>query len=209
MLAKPMCLASAHTASVATLVLLTLAALPLWAESGSASPQATAATPTPAAPATDWVYPLIKGYGGVHPRPELPVRPSPSLDYKIIVDVTHGGTDHDKVFGSLVRLARLVNVMAYTGVPREHVHIVAVIENEAGFAAFSNAAYRKQFHIDNPNLALLHELKQSGVELMVCSQALAENGFEDSDIAPDVEVTLSALTDFAVYGERGYSYLQL
>ncbi len=207
MLAKPTRPASAHTASLVALMLLTLAALPLWAESDSASPQATQATQ--ATPATEWVYPLIKGYGGVHPRPELPMRPSPSVDYKIIVDVTHGGTDHDKVFGSLVRLARLVNVMAYAGVPHEHLHIAAVIENEAGFAAFSNAAYRKQFHIDNPNLALLHALRQAGVELMVCSQALAENGFEDSDIAPDVEVTLSALTDFAVYGERGYSYLQL
>lgn len=158
---------------------------------------------------TIWVYPVIKGYGGVHPREELPVRPSPSLEYKIIADVTHGEADHGKVSGSLVRLARLVNLMSYAGVPRENVHIAAVIENEAGFAAFSNAAYQKRFHIDNPNLALLHELRQSGVELMVCSQALVENGVPDGDIAPDVEITLSALTDFAVYGERGYSYLQL
>ncbi len=211
MLAKPthpasippasLVVASVPHSSLVILMLLALAAVPSWAASDSASPQA--------APTTEWVYPVIKGYGGVHPRPDLPVRPSPALDYKIIVDVTHGETDHEKVFGSLMRLARLVNLMAYAGVPREHVHIAAVIENEAGYAAFTNTAYRKQFHIDNPNLALLHELKESGVELMVCSQALAENGFEDSDIAPDVEVTLSALTDFAVYGQRGYSYLQL
>lgn len=196
MLAKP-----THPASVFTLMLLALAASPLWADSDSASPQAP--------PATEWVFPVIKGYGGVHPRPDVAVTPSPTVDYKIVVDVTHGSMDHDKVSGSLVRLARLVNVMAYSGVPHEHVHIVAVIENEAGLAVFSNAAYRKQFHVDNPNLALLHELKQSGVELMVCSQAMAENGVVDADISPDVQITLSALTDFAVYGGRGYSYLQL
>ncbi len=196
MLAKPM-----HPASVMILMMLALAASPLRADPDSAAPQ----TAQPIA----WVYPVIKGYGGVHPRLDVAVRPSAAVDYKIIVDVTQGSTDHDKAYGSLIRLARLVNVMSYAGVPSEHVHIAAVIENEAGFAAFSNAAYRKRFHVDNPNLPLLHELKRSGVELMVCSQALAENGIEDADIAPDVEITLSALTDFAVYGERGYSYLQL
>ncbi len=183
------------------LTVLAAAAPPLNADPNDAAGNAQSAI--------TWVYPVIKDYGGVHPRPDLPVRPSPATDYKIIADVMHGGTDHDKVLGSLVRLARLVNVLAYAGVPREHVHIVAVIENEAGFAAFSNAAYQKSFHVDNPNLALLHELKQAGVALMVCSQAMAENDVADGDISPDVQITLSALTDFAVYGEGGYSYLQL
>ncbi len=182
-------------------ILLAAAAAPLRADPGGAVADSGTATL--------WVYPLIKGHGGVHPRPDLPARMTPDADYKVIVDVTHGDADHAKVSGSLERLARLVNLMAYAGIPRERVHIAAVIENEAGDAALSNAAYRKRFRMDNPNLELLRELKQSGVELMVCSQALAENGLQDGDIAPDVEITLSALTDFAVYGARGYSYLQL
>lgn len=125
------------------------------------------------------------------------------------MDVVHGDSDPARVLGSLVRLARLVNLMSYAGIPRDHVHLAAVIEGTAAFAAFSNAAYRKRFKVDNPNLALVHELKQSGVELMVCAQALAENDLQDSDISPDVTITLSALTDFVVYGQRGYSYLQL
>ncbi len=159
--------------------------------------------------ATLWVYPVIKDYGGVHPRPDLPAGTAPGVDYKVIADVAQASPDHSKVSGSLFRLARLVNLLAYAGVPAAHVHIAAVIEGAAGYAAFSNAAYRKRFNVDNPNLALLRELKQSGVELMVCSQAMAENGIADGDISPDVEITLSALTDFAVYGARGYSYLQL
>lgn len=156
-----------------------------------------------------WVYPVIRGYGGVRPRPDLPSRLSPATDYKVIVDVVHGDSDHTKVLGSLVRLARLANLMGYAGVPRDHVHIAAVIEGMAGFAVLTNDAYRKRFKVDNPNLALLHELKSSGIELMVCAQALAENGWPDSDVSPEVTVTLSALTDFVVYGQRGYSFLQL
>jgi intracellular sulfur oxidation DsrE/DsrF family protein len=99
--------------------------------------------------------------------------------------------------------------MAYAGIPRNHIHIAAVIEDMAGFSVLTDEAYRKQFNVYNPNLVLLHELKDAGVELMVCAQALAENNWVDSDVTPDVTVTLSALTDFVVYGQRGYTFMQL
>lgn len=159
--------------------------------------------------ASRWVYPVIPGYGGVRPRPDLPASIVPQADYKVIADVTHGETDPSQVNGSLQRLARLINLMAYAGAPREHVHVAAVIEGGAVYAAFTNVAYRERFKVDNPNLALLHELRAAGVELMVCAQALAENDLPDAVVSADVSVTLSALTDFAVYGQRGYSYLQL
>ena len=47
------------------------------------------------------------------------------------------------------------------------------------------------------------------MELLVCSQAMAEMGLKDSDIGPDITISLSALSDFVVYGQRGYSYMQL
>jgi len=189
-----------HTAILAGLLCLLIAGTPLRADTG--------ATRSPTVPATLWVFPVIKGYGGVHPRADLP-GPAPGIDYRMIADVIHASRDPRRVAGSLQRLARLVNLMRYAGVPSAHVHIVAVIEGPAGFAAFSDAAYRKRYHVDNPNLPLLGELEQAGVRLMVCSQALAENGVEDHDIAPGIEITLSALTDFATYGALGYSYLQL
>lgn len=190
-----------------------VAAQAITADSAGTLPSAVtsrsvAATGSRTAGATLWVYPIIKGYGGVHPRPYLP-GVAPRADYRVIADVIHGNKDPGQVSRGLQRLARLVNLFAYANVPRSHVHIVAVIEGPAGFAAFSNVAYRKRFHIDNPNVPLLQELERSGVELMVCSQAMAENGLEDRDIAPGVRITLSALTDFAIYGARGYSYMQL
>jgi intracellular sulfur oxidation DsrE/DsrF family protein len=160
-------------------------------------------------PGTVWVNPVIKDFGEVHPRPDAAVQPDPNADYKVIVDVVHGRKDHTAVLGSLQRLARIVNLLAYAKVPPEHVHLVAVIEGDASFAAVSNATYRKYFKVDNPNLKILHELKLSGVQLLVCGQAMAENGLVDSDVGPDITVSLSALTDFVVYGHRGYSYMQL
>lgn len=193
----------------------TMAACALMSAAGAgthawASPAPSdAPAAAPAAAAGQWVYPVVPGYGGVRPRADLPSELSSRTDYKVIVDVVHGDPDHASVPGSLVRLARLVNLMGYAGIPRDHVHIAVVIEGLAGFSVLTNEAYRKRFKVDNPNLALLHELKEAGVELMVCAQALAENDWSDSDVTPDVTVTLSALTDFVVYGQRGYSYMQL
>jgi intracellular sulfur oxidation DsrE/DsrF family protein len=160
-------------------------------------------------PGTVWINPVIKDFGRVHPRPDAAVQPDPAADYKVIVDVVHGSKDHTEVYGSLQRLARIVNLMGFAKVPPDHVHIVAVIEGEASLAAASNTVYRKIYKVDNPNIAIIHALKQAGVTLLVCGQALAENGFKDSDVNPDVTVSLSALSDFVVYGQRGYSYMQL
>ncbi len=176
---------------------------------------ATVAKTKPAAredgslPGTVWINPVIKNFGRVHPRPDAAVQPDPSADYKVIVDVVHGGKDHSEVNGSLQRLARIVNLMGFARVPPEHVHIVAVIEGEASLAAASNDMYRKFYKVDNPNAPIIHALKAAGVTMLVCGQALAENGFKDSDVNPDVTVSLSALSDFVVYGQRGYSYMQL
>jgi intracellular sulfur oxidation DsrE/DsrF family protein len=159
--------------------------------------------------ATLWVYPVIKHFGGVHPRPDLPTGLAPGSDYKVIADVVRGDPDRTRALPALQRLARLVNLFAYAGVPAAHVHVAAVIEGEVASAILTNAAYRTRFNLDNPNLELLHELRKSGVELMVCAQTLAESRVPDGDISPDVAVSLSALTDFAAYEARGYSYLQL
>ncbi len=187
------------------------AILTRWALAAAAAAllgSATIAAAAPAPPATLWIFPVIKGYGGVHPRPDLPGVAAGGV-YRVIADITQGNKDPTKVARGLQRLARLVNLFAYAGVPRAHVHIAAVIEGPAGFAAFSNAAYRKRFHVDNPNRPLLRELRQAGVKLMVCSQAMAENGIADADVSPNVHITLSALTDFASYGAQGYNYMRL
>jgi intracellular sulfur oxidation DsrE/DsrF family protein len=158
---------------------------------------------------TEWLYPVISGYGGVHPGANLPIRPEPGIEYKIIVDVVHTNPDPAKFSSSLDRLARLVNLMGYAGIPAEHVHMVAVLDEAAGLLALTNESYRNRFKVDNPNLALLHQLKIHGVELMICSQAMAGNKLVERDFTSDATVTLSALSDFVVFGQRGYSYMQL
>lgn len=157
----------------------------------------------------EWIYPVIPNIGGVHPRPNLPVRPDPNVGYKIFVDVVSKERDPSGQFQGLKRLARLVNLMGYGKVPPSHVHIVALLDGGSGYAAAKNAFYEEQFKADNPNLPIVHALRKAGIKLMICSQALAENGIPDKAVDPDVTITLSALTDAVVYGQKGYIYMQL
>lgn len=163
-----------------------------------------------AAPALQWVTPVIAGHGKVHPRPDAAVQPDPAVDYRIFVRVTDDGKHPTEVMHALDRLARLVNLMSVAKVPPAHVHIVALLDGEASLAAATDPVYRGYTKVaKNPNLALLHALHQAGVQLLVCGQALAMEQLPDSAVVPDATVTLSALTDMVVFGQKGYSYVQL
>jgi len=198
-------------ALAATLVLAALC-IPAQASSGKKASDKAASGVT-------WVYPVIKKFGGVHPRPDADMQPDPGADYKIFVDVVHASKNPAKMYGSLNRLARLVNLMGYAKVPADHVHIVALLDGRTGMASLTDAAYAREWAkfdpkhatkgMKNPNLAVIHALKKAGVKLMICSQAMAELGLKDSDIDPSVTITLSALTDPVIYGHRGYTYMQL
>ncbi len=187
----------ANRASVLALLGLVLAGLlPLHATAAGADK-------------VEWIHPVIAGYGAVHPRPDVALQPDPTADYRVFVHLTGADKSQDKPMQSLDRLARLVNLMGFAKVPPRHVHIVALLDGPAALAGLTDAAYRKQFHHDNPDLKLIHALKQAGVKLLVCSQALAGHGLADSAVDPDVTITLSALTDQVIYGQRHYSYMQL
>lgn len=170
-------------------------------------PEAGGQAKAPPQPA--WIYPVIAKFGGVHPRADAAVRPDPKVNYKIFVDVISDERNPAGQYEALIRLARLVNLMAYAKVPPEHVHIVALLDGMTGWAAATDAIYQQQYKANNPNLPIVHALKKAGVRLLVCSQALAEHDLPDSAVDPDVTISLSALTDPVVYGQKGYIYMRL
>jgi intracellular sulfur oxidation DsrE/DsrF family protein len=117
--------------------------------------------------------------------------------------VTSTETPKDKPYGSLQRLARLVNLLAYSGVPPEHIHIVALLDGSAGVAGFTDAGSRKYMKYDNYNLEILHPLKKTGVKLLICGHAMTEHNMQVSDLDPSMTVALSAFTVPVVYEQRG------
>ena len=51
------------------------------------------------------------------------------------------------------------------------------------------------------------KLKEAGVEIFVCGQALAHHGFATSEVAPEVKVAVSAATVNINLQMDGYAYI--
>jgi len=158
--------------------------------------------------AGEWVTPAIQGYGGVHPLPHAAVQPNPKHRYKAIFDVTSHAKDPSGINPGLKHVARAVNAFASAGVPLSHLHFVAIVHGPATSAILSNAAYRKLFNMDNPNIDLLSKLKKAGVKVFVCGQAMYDLKYALSDASKEVKVALSALPTVVIYGDMGYAYMK-
>jgi intracellular sulfur oxidation DsrE/DsrF family protein len=144
----------------------------------------------------------------MHPLPNAAYQPQKAATYKIVFSVTKAGGKPGEVT-SLDQVARAVNLYASAGVPLDHLKFVAVLHGDATAAALNDAHYRQQFGVDNPNLEVIRKLRAAGIDVAVCGQAVAEHHFQYEWIAPNVTLTLSALTTVTVLENEGYALMPL
>jgi len=69
----------------------------------------------------------------------------------------------------------------------------------------NNAAFkaRNDGH-DNPNIAMIHSMKQAGVDFRVCGQGVLSKKIEMSAINPEVQIDQWAMTTITTLQLRGY-----
>lgn len=166
---------------------------------------ALALQPAQAADNLFWQNPAIKGAGKVHPMPDAAFQPNPKTTYKAIFSDTGGSSDPKEVNGGLDHVARAVNLFASAHVPMNHLKFVVILHGKATPVALDNEHYHKEFGVDNPNLALIKELEAKGVQIAVCSQAVAGFKYDYKWINPDVKVALSALSTIILLEDKGYA----
>lgn len=137
--------------------------------------------------------------------PDAHERPDPSVDYKVVFSVA-AVTKPEDVHPMLKTIGLYLNTLARNGVPANHRHIAAVFHQGGGDAVLTDEVYKARHNgVSNPNIALLHELKQAGVELRVCGQGLLGKKLEPKDVLPDVQVDLWAMTTMVNLQMRGYA----
>lgn len=154
------------------------------------------------------INPIVKGYGGILDAPHATEKPDPNMEYKIVIDIATNDGGPDEVAYSLFNVARLINLHAMGGVPKENLKIVLAIHGGAAYAVMDNKSYKKKYKVDNPHLALFKELKEAGVQLFACSQSLMGRGINHKKIAPEIEVATSMLTVMTTYQLKGYAALK-
>jgi intracellular sulfur oxidation DsrE/DsrF family protein len=130
--------------------------------------------------------------------------PDPATDYKVVFSVAANVKD-DEVHPTLKTIALYLNTLAHNGVPAKHRHIAAVFHQGGGDAVLANDVYKSRHKgVDNPNIAILKELKDAGVDMRVCGQGLLGKKVEPSQLLPGVQADLWAMTTMVNLQLRGY-----
>ncbi|MGO3183206.1 MAG: DsrE family protein [Aequorivita sp.] len=155
----------------------------------------------------DWQTPVIDGYGRIKDFKDAEVQPDSAATYKILYHIT-ADKHKDAVNVDLWHIARQINLLGISGVPKENVHIVAVVSGPATPMVMSDEAYQKKFKELNPNTDIIQKLSSYGVNIEVCGQALAEFEIDHkTEVNKNVKFTLSALIDIPTYQMQGYTVM--
>ncbi|MEZ5738611.1 MAG: DsrE family protein [Burkholderiaceae bacterium] len=149
----------------------------------------------------------IASYGEIVPLPGAGVQPSAAIEYRAVFDLTKPADDPASPLPGLVQLAKAVNLFAFAGTPLSHLRLIAVIHSDATTAVLDEQHYQQAYQRPNPNLPLIAQLRQAGVQVHVCGQALHEHKIDHQAVASDVQIDLSALTTIIGYGVNGYPVL--
>ncbi|QDU15070.1 DsrE/DsrF-like family protein [Gimesia maris] len=176
----------------------------------TASAQVQNAAPTDS---TNFQFPLIKGHGGIIAVPDASQQPK--MDSKVLLDITSDEKSGGIIKG-LDRAALILNQYTQAGAGTDNGFKMAlVLHGPATKAALSHEAYKKHSKPyarslgtdKNPNLKLLQELKNHGVEIFVCAQALAHHGYAGDEVAKPVRIAVSAATVNINKQMEGYAYI--
>ena len=153
------------------------------------------------------VSPVVPAYGAVWEIPSAKEKPDPSMDYKILVDITNAAEKPDTLNVYLEAVATLLNLHGSAGVPAKNIHTVVVIHKMATYSVLNNESFRKKIKTDNPNLPLIKALSDAGVKFFMCGQNLIRGKLTEEDITPEVSVATSALTTLTTYQLKGYALI--
>jgi len=131
--------------------------------------------------------------------------PDPSLTYKIVFDIAKASPKIEEMNQGLTVISRYFNTLAKGGVPADHRKFVVVFHQEGTELALNNAAYKalKDGH-DNPNIAIIHSMKQAGIDFRVCGQGVISRKIDMATINPEVQIDQWALTTITTLQLRGY-----
>jgi hypothetical protein len=103
-----------------------------------------------------------------------------------------------------------VNIYAGAGVKPAEVSIAVVLHGEATLIVLNSDAYAANFATGgNPNLDLLHQLHEAGVEFYVCGQSLISKGSKPEKVVVFVQTAVSALTAVVNLQADGYAYVPI
>ena len=129
------------------------------------------------------------------------------LTYNIVVEVVTASDRPDEINWALNNVARMLNLHAMAGVPKEKLNVMLAIHGGAAFTVMDNEEYRKKYKVDNPNLDLYQALANAGVKMFVCGQSLLARDINKDKMVKQINIASSMLTTMTTYQLKGYAQL--
>ncbi|HEY1872500.1 MAG TPA: DsrE family protein [Chitinophagaceae bacterium] len=162
-------------------------------------------------------FPAIKSvsWAGVLPVRPIDEIPDPNVQYKLLFELSgfamkgQDSTAIPEINLGLGSVARELNLHEANGILRKNINVVVIVHGPALYALLTNAKYKKKYGIDNPNTALIKELQDYGVKIIVCGQAMTFLNLEMEDLVPDIKQALNAQTVISSYQLKGYVYFDM
>ncbi len=149
---------------------------------------------------------LVPGYEAAKDLPGARELPDPKTDYKVVFADGQDAKNPGDINPMLPTIATYVNTLGKYGVPAEHRHLVIMFHQRTPDIdiVMSNEAYKERYNRDNPNIAIIHALKQAGVDIRVCGQGLIARKIDAKQVNPDVQIDLWAMTTLVNLQLKGY-----
>ena len=154
------------------------------------------------------VKPVIPEALGWVVVPGAAISPDSAHTYRAIFSATAGADQPAQLVPAVLMAGTELNALAAAGLSINHADFVIDFHGPgAADALLDNAHYQAKYHLDNPNLKVLAELKQSGVKLYVCAQMLLGMKVPFAALTPDVTVASDGLVVLMTFQNRGYALL--
>jgi len=164
----------------------------------------SASSPAIAEPVTG---PVIEAYGPVYYVPEEPLVLPADGELKAVFDIAAAPDDPGERNHRLETVARYLNMHARAGVEPGQMQTAVVLHGRATRAALSEDVFEERYGEPNPEAEWLRLLAAAGVRFVVCGQSAAAFGFRRDELAPEVEMSLSALTALVMLQTDGFALI--
>jgi intracellular sulfur oxidation DsrE/DsrF family protein len=154
------------------------------------------------------VRPVIPEALGWVVVPGAAISPDKAHVYRAIFSATAGAEAPDKLVPAVLMAGTELNALVASGLTVANADFVIDFHGPGAVdALLDNPHYQAKYHIDNPNLPVLSELKKSGVKLYVCAQLLLGIGVKFESLTPDVTVASDGLVVLMTFQNQGYALL--
>ncbi|MCK0127281.1 DsrE family protein [Erythrobacter sp. F6033] len=149
--------------------------------------------------------PVFEDFGPHAPVPDQDFAIPEETDLYIAFDAAKAAED-GRINRTIESAARFINMHNTAGVEPARVRVAVVVHGKATLDLLNDAKFaERELGEANATAAVIPELLDMGVRIVLCGQSAAANGVAKEDLVPGVEMALSAMTAHAVLQRQGYT----